>query len=270
MSPKQQQPPKTTPSLQRDLARLDRSGLMIDRSIAGPPGSPSSQRLLLRVAWLFRLLSLSPSVTRALITHPSPALPTRRTTGGGDDDDGDDDDDDVDDREVGGELARDDTRVTVDDESSRSDEEILGGRQAGWLAAGGTRGGSPGGERETEDEGEGEREIDRESERGRAAVGADDLSREEEGTSASASVLRRGRGPDDERVVPEAERERETGEPRARIQMLTAGADRRCRREMFAVTPDRESRASSLSSSLSFLRFRFSLLVISARSERIT
>lgn len=98
--------------------------------------------------------SLSPSVTRALITHPSPALPTRRTTCGGDDDDGDDDDDDVDDREVGGELARDDTRVTVDDESSRSDEEILGGRQAGWLAAGGTRGGSPGGERETEDEGE--------------------------------------------------------------------------------------------------------------------
>ncbi|TGZ52576.1 Uncharacterized protein DBV15_11636 [Temnothorax longispinosus] len=50
---------------------------------------------------------------------------------------GDDDDDDVDDREVGGGLARGNARVTVDDESSRSDEEILGGRQAGWRRGGG-------------------------------------------------------------------------------------------------------------------------------------
>ncbi|KYN15491.1 hypothetical protein ALC57_12276 [Trachymyrmex cornetzi] len=82
------------------------------------------------------------------------------TTGGDDDDD-----DDVNDREVGGGLARGNARVTVDDESSRSDEEILGGRQAGW------RGRMRGRERRS----------------GR--------SRGEEGTTASASVLRRGRGP---------------------------------------------------------------------------
>lgn len=45
--------------------------------------------------------------------------------------------DDVDDREVGGGLARGNARVTVDDESSCSDEEILGGRQTGWGGGGG-------------------------------------------------------------------------------------------------------------------------------------
>lgn len=60
-------------------------------------------------------------------------------------------------------------------------------------------------------------------ERGRAAAGSDAISRGEEGTTASASVLRRGRGPDDERVVPETE----TGEPRTRVQILSADADRR-------------------------------------------
>lgn len=96
-------------------------------------------------------------------------------------------------------------------------------------------------------------------ERGRAAAGADAISRGEEGTTASASVLRRGRGPDDERVVPVAE----TGEPRARVQMLSADVDRHGglvagADEMFAVTPDRESRASRCSDyiSLSLCSFR--------------
>lgn len=46
-----------------------------------------------------------------------------------------------------------------------------------------------------------EREKEREDKRRRGRT----TSRGEEGTTASASVLRRGRGPDDERVVPEAE-----------------------------------------------------------------
>jgi len=46
----------------------------------------------------------------------------------------------------------------------------------------------------------GGREKEKEGERG---SGGSERSRGEEGTTASASVLRRGRGPDDERVVPD-------------------------------------------------------------------
>jgi len=101
----------------------------------------------------------------------------------------------VDDREVGGGLARGNARVTVDDESSRSDEEILGGRQAGWRGGGGWDARVANGERETERGRERGRMRGRERRSGR--------SRGEEGTTASASVLRRGRGPGDERVVPD-------------------------------------------------------------------
>lgn len=79
-----QQPPEDHSCCENNVtrSRAPRSaritGLTIDRSITGSPGSPSSQRLLLCVACVrgFRLsLSLSLFLTRALITHPSPPLP---------------------------------------------------------------------------------------------------------------------------------------------------------------------------------------------------
>lgn len=83
-------------------------------------------------------------VFHALINHPPP-YPTdtvyeQTVPMGGEGDSDDDHDDnnndgdnnDVDDREVDGKLARGATRVTVDGESSHSDEVILGGSQADY------------------------------------------------------------------------------------------------------------------------------------------
>jgi hypothetical protein len=101
----------------------------------------------------------------------------------------------VDDREVGGGLARGDARLTVDDESSRS-EEILGGRQAGWRGGGGCRGaGVASGETETN------KERGRKRERAPAGV---DAQEGRKGRRRRRRFFAEGVVLLDERVVPES------------------------------------------------------------------